>query len=106
MYEVHIMILYLCSLLTNTYDIINRKFQQVVASHEIAISTSFQKGVTSLKPEDIPVTLVYCNQLTVAEDAADHLCDWAGGCGIAPNCIAFYHSKVGQKWKQELEEKL
>jgi len=58
------------------------------------------------KPEDIPVTLVYCNQWTVAEDAADHLRDWAGDCGIAPDCIAFYHSKVGQKRKRELEEKL
>ena len=58
------------------------------------------------KPEDIPVTLVYCNQRTAAEDAADRLRDWAGDCGIAPDCIAFYHSKVGQKRKWELEEKL
>jgi hypothetical protein len=48
----------------------------------------------------------YCNQRTVAEDAADHLRDWAGDCGIAPDYIAFYHSKVGQKRKRELEEKL
>ncbi|EDR05878.1 uncharacterized protein LACBIDRAFT_302478 [Laccaria bicolor S238N-H82] len=58
------------------------------------------------KPEDIPVTLVYCNQRTVAEDAADRLRDWAEDCGIAPDCIALYHSKVGQKRKRELEEKL
>lgn len=58
------------------------------------------------KPEDIPVTLVYCNQRTVAEDAADRLRDWAEDCGIAPDCIAFYHSKVGQKRKRGLEEKL
>ena len=63
-------------------------------------------------PNDIPITLVYCNSRTVAEDIVDVLRQWlpteADG-GRAPewtDCIAFYHAKVRERRKRELEEKL
>ncbi|KAG6814800.1 hypothetical protein H0H93_012209, partial [Arthromyces matolae] len=62
------------------------------------------KGAT--KPEDIPISLVYCNQRVTAEDGADHLRDWAEDCGISRDCVAFYHARIGEKRKRELEEKL
>lgn len=62
------------------------------------------KGAT--KAEDIPITLVYCNQRTTTEDGADHLRDWAEDCGISRECIAFYHARLGEKRKRELEEML
>ena len=58
------------------------------------------------KPEDIPTTLVYCNQRTTTEDAADRARDWAIEQGINPGCIAFYHAYVGEKRKRELESLL
>lgn len=57
-------------------------------------------------PKDIPITLVYCNQRTATEDAADRLRSWAEDSGIDPKCIAFYHAKVGAKRKREMEELL
>ncbi|EDR07173.1 uncharacterized protein LACBIDRAFT_299079 [Laccaria bicolor S238N-H82] len=58
------------------------------------------------KPGDIPITLVYCNQRTTTEDAADRARDWAIEQGIDPDCIAFYHAYVGEKRKRELESLL
>ena len=58
------------------------------------------------RAEQIDITLVYCNQRVHCEDAVDHLRLWAQGEGIDPSCIAFYHAKVGEKRKRELEEKL
>lgn len=60
----------------------------------------------ALKVEDIPITLVYCNQRTSTEDCADRLRSWAEDCGIDPACISFYHAKVGTKRKREIEVKL
>jgi superfamily II DNA helicase RecQ len=57
-------------------------------------------------PEDIDITLVYCNQRTACEDAVDRLRNWARDEGIPESCIAFYHAKIGSKRKRELEEKL
>lgn len=59
---------------------------------------------------DIPITLVYCNSRTVAEDIADIIRQWLPR-GMFTNetrhdCVAFYHAKVGEKRKRELEEKL
>ena len=58
------------------------------------------------KPEDIPITLIYCNKRITCEDAVDRLRVWAGAEGIPTNCIAFYHEKIGDKRKRELEEML
>ena len=58
------------------------------------------------KPEDINITLVYCNQHITCEDAVDRLRAWAATEGIRTDCIAFYHAKIGEKRKRELEEQL
>lgn len=58
------------------------------------------------KPEDIDITLVYCNQRTTCEDGVDRLRSWANEMGIPPECIAFYHAKIGAKRKRDLEEML
>ncbi len=58
------------------------------------------------KPEDIPITLVYCNQRNTSEDAADNGKDWVIEQGISPQCVAFYHSNIGDKRKREIEELL
>jgi superfamily II DNA helicase RecQ len=58
------------------------------------------------KAEQIDISLVYCNQRIHCEDAVDHLRLWAQEEGIDLSCIAFYHAKVGEKRKRELEEKL
>lgn len=47
----------------------------------------------------IPITLVYCNQQILTKDAVDKLRSWAKNEGILPDCIAFYHAKVGEKRK-------
>ena len=36
----------------------------------------------------------------------DRLHAWAAAEGIPTDCIAFYHAKIGEKRKRELEEKL
>lgn len=56
--------------------------------------------------EDIPITLVYCNQRTTTEDCADHLRDWAEDQGIPRECIAFYHALIGETEKRDIEEQL
>lgn len=58
------------------------------------------------KAADIDITLVYCNQRTTCEDSADRIWAWAATQGIPTSCIAFYHAKIGEKRKRELEEKL
>jgi superfamily II DNA helicase RecQ len=58
------------------------------------------------KPEDIDITLVYCNQRLTTEDICDALRRWADDEGITPSCIAFYHAKIGAKRKRQLEEML
>lgn len=57
-------------------------------------------------PEDIPVTLVYCNSRTVTEICADRTRDWAMEHGIDSSCIAFYHALVGEDKKRSLEHAL
>jgi len=53
---------------------------------------------------DVPITLVYCNQRTVTEDCADRVRDWAEEQGLPRDCIAFYHALVGEKREREIEE--
>ena len=62
------------------------------------------KGAST--PEDIEISLVYCNQRITCEDAVDRLRQWARDEGIPESCIAFYHAKIGAKRKRELEELL
>ena len=62
--------------------------------------------VGATKPEDIDITLVYCNQRIKCEDSVDNLRFWAKESGIPESCIAFYHARIGEKRKRELEEKL
>lgn len=58
------------------------------------------------KEEDIPITLVYCNQRVKCEDIADSLRRWMVDIGIPQRCAAFYHAKVGEQRKRELEKQL
>ena len=58
------------------------------------------------KPEDIAVTLVYCNSRTDAEDGCDRLRDWAEEQGIPRECIGFYHAVVGENQKRLTEKNL
>jgi superfamily II DNA helicase RecQ len=58
------------------------------------------------RPEDIGITLIYCNQCTVTEDITDRVRVWLEAEGIPTKCVGFYHVKVGEKRKQELEELL
>ena len=62
--------------------------------------------VGATKAEDIDITLVYCNQRIKCEDSVDKLHFWAKELGIPESCIGFYHSRIGEKRKRELEEKL
>ena len=59
---------------------------------------------------DIPITLVYCNPRLVVEDVADILRQWLPpgviGDHAKHDCVVFYHAKVGEARKRELEEKL
>lgn len=58
------------------------------------------------QPNQIPATLVYCNQRSTTEDAADRAKDWAEEQGLPTVCVAFYHALVGDKRKREIEELL
>lgn len=64
----------------------------------------------ALYPKDIPVQLIYCNSRTVVEDIADVIRQWLPSTVITTearhDCVAFYHAKVGEARKRELEEKL
>jgi superfamily II DNA helicase RecQ len=62
--------------------------------------------VGATRAEQIDITLVYCDQRIHCEDAVDRLRFWAQEEGIDPSCIAFYHAKLGEKRKRELEERL
>lgn len=64
------------------------------------------KAGSNAKVEDIDITLVYCNERIVAEDACDALRRWATEQGLPRSCIAFYHAKISSKRKREIEEKL
>jgi len=75
-------------------------------SQESFADLRFLIPVGATKAEDIDITLVYCNQRIHCEDAVDHLRFWTEEQGIDPSCIAFYHAKIGEKRKRELEEKL
>lgn len=57
--------------------------------------------------KDIPCQLVYFNSRIEAEDAADKLRSFLPGDELRrTDCVAFYHSRIGEKRKRELEEKL
>jgi len=58
------------------------------------------------EPNDIPITLVFCNSRIETEDCEDRLRDWAADAGIDPKCIRFYHSSIGESEKREIERLL
>lgn len=57
-------------------------------------------------PDDIKVTLVYCNQRSATELGADCMRDWAAEEGIPKDSIAYYHALVGGERKREIERLL
>ncbi|KAG6807500.1 hypothetical protein H0H92_007260, partial [Tricholoma furcatifolium] len=75
-------------------------------SEESKADLRFLIPQNATNPVDIPITLVYGNTRTMVEDGADHLRDWAQDCEISRDCIAFYHAKVGEHRKRELERQL
>ena len=58
------------------------------------------------QPMDVPISLVYCNQRSTTEDAADRAKDWAEEHGLPTSRIAFYHALIGQQWKHDIEDEL
>lgn len=62
------------------------------------------KGATAR--EDIPCQLVYFNSRLETEDAADALRSFLPVGLQGTDCVAFYHARVGDKRKRELEGKL
>ena len=83
--------------LTNAQPNVALSVQTMKHSEESKGDVRFLIPPDAKKPEDIPTTLVYCNQRTTTEDAADRARDWAIEQGINPGCIAFYHAYVGEK---------
>lgn len=73
-------------------------------SNESKADLCFLIPPNATKPEDIPMTIVYCNERTTTEDCKDRLQDWAEAQGIPKQCVGFYHALVGEKHKRELEE--
>jgi superfamily II DNA/RNA helicase len=67
---------------------------------------AFLIGPESKAPGDIDTTLVYCNERLACEEAAYVLRRRAEDLGIDPECIAFYHAKIGEREKRRLEERL
>jgi superfamily II DNA helicase RecQ len=92
--------------LTNARPNVALSVRTMKHSEETKGSICFLIPPNAKKPKDIPITLVYCNQRTTTEDAADRARDWAIEQGITPDCIAFYHTYVGEKRKCELESLL
>ena len=56
----------------------------------------------AVKPEDIPVAIIYMNLRYECERTVDKLRSWLPP-GIPPECIAFYHAKIGSARKREIE---
>ncbi|KAL6304460.1 hypothetical protein BKA93DRAFT_825904 [Sparassis latifolia] len=57
-------------------------------------------------PDDIPMTLIYCNTRLGCEDVAECIKEWLREEGLPESCVGFYHAKIGEARKRELEEKL
>ncbi len=68
-------------------------------SDESKADLRFSIPPATTAPDDILITLVYCNQRSVAEICADRVREWAVECGVAPDYIAFYHAHVGSDKK-------
>lgn len=56
-------------------------------------------------PEDIPITLIYANDRGICEEIYDQLKHFSP-LGFPANTIVYYHAKIGQKRKRNLEEGL
>ena len=75
-------------------------------SNDSKADLRFLIPVKATKTEDIPMTIVYCNERTTTEDCNDRLQDWAEEQGISRDCIGFYHALVGEKRRRDLEDLL
>lgn len=62
------------------------------------------QGATKI--EDIPCQLIYFNSRLDTEDAADALRNFLPPELQRTDCVAFYHARVGEKRKRELESRL
>lgn len=93
---------------TNDRPNIALSYQVMKHSKDSKADLRFLIPKTVTKPEDIDISLVYCNQWLMTEDACDNLCRWAADAGLhqPETFIAFYHAKVGSVRKCELEELL
>jgi superfamily II DNA helicase RecQ len=92
--------------LTNARPIIALSVRTMQFPEESRADLRFLIPPQASKPEYIPVTLGYCNTRLACEDACDAVRRWAADEGIPPECIAFYHAKIGQAQKRNLEERL
>ena len=57
------------------------------------------------KREDIPIAIIYMNLRNECEHTVDKLRSWLPP-GIPPECIVFYHAKIGSARKREIEIQL
>lgn len=75
-------------------------------SNDSKADLRFLIPVTATNAEEIPMTIVYCNERTTTEDCNDRLQDWAEEQGIPKECVGFYHALIGEKRKREIEDSL
>ena len=75
-------------------------------SNDSKADLRFLIPVTATNAEEIPMTIVYCNERTTTEDCNDRLQDWAEEQGIPKECVGFYHALIGEKQKREIEDSL
>ncbi|TDL17321.1 hypothetical protein BD410DRAFT_883828 [Rickenella mellea] len=60
----------------------------------------------AVKPEDIPIQLIYCNTVNDTQDICEALRAWLKDLNISEDCVAFYNAKIGSDTKRHLEEQL
>ncbi|KZT27988.1 P-loop containing nucleoside triphosphate hydrolase protein [Neolentinus lepideus HHB14362 ss-1] len=74
-------------------------------SEESKADLAFVLPTHVARSSDIPVQLVYCNTRLACEDVVDSIRSWLPTT-IPPECIAFYHARIGEKRKREIERTL
>ena len=91
---------------SNTWPNVALSCRQMHHRDDSKVDLRFLIPSGATKPEDIDITLVYCNSRTVTEDITDQIRVWLKAVGISVTCVGFYHAKVGEKRKRELEDLL
>lgn len=92
--------------LTNARPNIALSCRPMKYSEESKADLRFLIPLDAMTPDDINITLVYCNEWLTTEDQCDAMQRWAKEANIPESCIAFYHAKIGSKRKREIEEQL